>query len=170
LSTYDKLGDPGSTVTLLTHLHVREDALLLYGFATHAERELFRLLVSVSGIGPKIAIGILSGIQSSDLQQSIAAGNVAGLTAIPGVGRKTAERIVLELRDKIGRIEESAAAGKQPGERAGIRGEALAALMSLGYNRNAAELALRSVLLELGESEYTIQELLKRALRAAAKQ
>ena len=169
LSTYEKLGETGTAVMILTHTHVREDALQLYGFATEAEREAFRLLISVSGIGPKIAQGILSGIQPGELQDLIGQGNVSALTAIPGVGRKTAERLIVELRDKIARIE---TIGQTPGSTKGgqeVRAEALMALISLGYNRGTAEKAVRAALQELNGKKPTIQELLKQALKSAGK-
>jgi holliday junction DNA helicase RuvA len=166
LSTFEKLGDVGTSQTILTHLHVREDILQLFGFATNDERIFFKLLISVSGIGPKIAQGILSGIAVPDLRQHIADGNVAALTAIPGVGRKTAERLVLELRDKIGKGESSAfhPSLAQEGEE-GLRLEALLALTSLGYNKPVAEKALRQVLSEIKGDKISLQDLIKRALR-----
>jgi Holliday junction DNA helicase RuvA len=169
LSTFEKLGEAGSTITVLTYLHVREDILQLYGFATEAERELFRLLISVSGIGPKIAQGILSGIQPSELQNLIGQGNVAELTTIPGVGRKTAERLIVELRDKVTKLETTRATDGISGTQTSIRTEALMALTSLGYNRAAAEKAIRTALQELDGKEATIQELLKQALKSAGR-
>ncbi len=169
LSTFEKLGEVGSPVTVLTHLHVREDAHQLFGFATQAERELFRLLLSVSGIGPKIAQGILSGAQPKELQNLIAQGNVAALTSIPGIGRKTAERLIVELRDKMAKIDSGETHGSASGGNAAIHAEALMALVSLGYNRAAAEKAIRSALNELGGKEITIQELLKQALKSAGR-
>ncbi len=169
LSTFEKLGDAGSAITILTYLHVREDILQLYGFATESERELFRLLISVSGIGPKIAQGILSGAQTNELQNLIAQGNVAALTTIPGIGRKTAERLIVELRDKIAKLETPLATAGTPGSPAGIRAEALMALTSLGYNRAAAEKAIRAALQEFNGKEPTIQELLKQALKSAGR-
>jgi Holliday junction DNA helicase RuvA len=169
LSTFEKLGDAGSPITVLTYLHVREDILQLYGFATESERELFRLLISVSGIGPKIAQGILSGAQTSELQNLIAQGNVAALTTIPGVGRKTAERLIVELRDKIVKLETPLATAGIPGSPASIRAEALMALTSLGYNRATAEKAIRAALQEFNGKEPTIQELLKQALKSAGR-
>jgi Holliday junction DNA helicase RuvA len=169
LSTFERLGPVQSTATLFTHLHVREDAMLLYGFATTSEREMFRLLVSVSGIGPKIALGILSGIQSGDLQQHIARGNVVALTSVPGVGRKTAERMILELRDKLGKISGPDVTSDGTGSQSEIRNEALTAMVSLGFSRAGAEGAIRGALHELSGREYSIQELLKIALRSAAK-
>ena len=169
LSTFEKLGEVGSPVTVLTHLHIREDAHQLFGFATQAERELFRLLLSVSGIGPKIAQGILSGAQPKELQNLIAQGNVAALTSIPGIGRKTAERLIVELRDKMAKIDSGETHGSASGGNAAIHAEALMALVSLGYNRAAAEKAIRSALNELGGKEITIQELLKQALKSAGR-
>ncbi len=168
LSTFEKLGAQGSEVMLLTHLHVREDALQLYGFATEEERTLFRLLVSVNGIGPRMGIGILSGIPAVDLRMHIASGNTAALTTIPGIGRKLAERLVLELREKIGRAE-NAGAFSGPGEAQGsIRGEAILALTSLGYARPVAEKAVRKAAEEGQGADGTLEGLLKAALRHAA--
>ena len=169
LSTYEKLGETGSVVTILTHTHVREDALQLYGFATEPEREIFRLLISVSGIGPKIAQGILSGIQPGELQNLIGQGNVSALTAIPGVGKKTAERLIVELREKMTKVDaiRQSTASSDAGQE--IRAEALMALISLGYNRGSAEKAIRTALQELNGKTPTIQELLKQALKSAGR-
>ena len=127
LATFERLADVGRDGALHTHLVVREDALTLYGFAQTEEREMFQLLTTVSGVGPKIAIGVLSSIGVDTLKENIARGNAAALTALPGIGKKTAERIVLELRDKIaatgGGFASSAA-----GTAADVRSEALAAL------------------------------------------
>ena len=165
LSTYEKLGEVESKVTLLTHLHVREDAMQLFGFASPEERFFFKLLITVNGIGPKIAQGILSGITVVDLRQHIAQENISALTAIPGVGRKTAERLIIELRDKIGKIE-TFAPGSIPfeGEDADLRQQALLALTSLGYNRQIAEKALRQVFTETTGERLSLQDLIKRAL------
>jgi Holliday junction DNA helicase RuvA len=166
LSTYSALGDINSTVYLLTHLNVREDALQLFGFSTEPERHLFRLLISITGIGPKIAQGILSGISVTDLKQHIAGGNVAALTAIPGIGKKTAERLVVELRDKLGKGETAfGTSGFEGDVNAQIRNEALLALTSLGYNRVAAEKALRMALNDNPGSHVSIEDLIKKALK-----
>lgn len=169
VSTYEKLGETGSAVTVLTYTHVREDILQLYGFATEAEREIFRLLISVSGIGPKIAQGILSGVQPNELQNLIVQANVSALTAIPGVGKKTAERLIVELRDKIAKLDSGSISSGPTDAAHGIRAEALMALISLGYNRAAAEKAIRAALQELNGKEASIQELLKHALKSAGK-
>lgn len=167
LSTFERLGDPGSQVFLLTYQHVREDALLLFGFATEEERSTFRLLLSVTGIGPKMGLGILSGIPVGELRSHLAAGNVQALTGIPGIGRKLAERLVVELREKLGKGEAfaiSSAPGSAPAQ---TRNEALQALLSLGYSRPAAEKALRSAIQGGGESA-SLEQLIKLALRNAA--
>jgi len=165
LSTFEHLPDVGSTVTLLTHLQVREDAFQLYGFGSENERVLFRHLISVNGIGPKIAQSILSGIAVDDLRDQIIQGNVGALTAIPGIGKKTAERLVLELREKVTRLGSVASPSSQPAD--DLRTQALLALTSLGYSRSVAEKALRSVLNESPGVTLTIEELIKRALRYA---
>ncbi|HTP13379.1 MAG TPA: Holliday junction branch migration protein RuvA [Bacteroidota bacterium] len=166
LSTYSKLGEVNTTAHLLTHLHVREDAMQLFGFATDAERQLFKLLISITGIGPKTAQGILSGMSVSDLQERILSGNVNALTAVPGVGRKTAERLVVELRDKVGKPDKtSEMAGTVTDKNADIRNEALLALTSLGYNRVTAEKAIRSALIHAGDATIGVEELIKRALK-----
>ena len=105
LSTFEKLEHSTGTVKIFTYLHVREDIMQLYGFATEAEREIFRLLISVSGIGPKMAQGILSGLSINEFKQAILDGNIPALTSISGVGKKTAERLVIELRDKLGKTD-----------------------------------------------------------------
>ncbi|MEK6566265.1 MAG: Holliday junction branch migration protein RuvA [Bacteroidota bacterium] len=163
LSTYEKLGPVSSPVALLTYLHVREDALQLFGFITEAERHLFKLLISVSGIGPRIAQGVLSGMSASELKQHIVRGNIAALTAIPNVGKKTAERLILELRDKVGK--EEPAGALPPDQRESAHSESLLALTSLGYNRQAAEKALRMAMQELDGTSVSVEELIKRALR-----
>lgn len=163
LSTYEKLGVQNSHVTLFTHLVVREDAMQLFGFATEEERSLFRLLIAVNGIGPKTAQAVLSGLSVAELKQHVASGNIGALTAIPNVGRKTAERLVLELRDKIEKVPSSSTA--TPSDRgAEIRAEALLALTSLGYQRAAAEKAIRQVLSE-NKPDLSLEVLIKQALQ-----
>jgi len=166
LSTYEKLGDVGSSISLLTHFHVREDAMQLFGFFSDEERRLFRFLISVSGIGPKIAQSILSGMNVEELKSHLLNGNAGALTAIPGVGKKTAERLILELRDKVGKAipetEPLTAAGMAS---AAMRSEALQALTSLGYNLQIAEKSIRLVLKETEGSAISLEELVKRALR-----
>ncbi|MEE9225277.1 MAG: Holliday junction branch migration protein RuvA [Bacteroidota bacterium] len=167
LSTYEQLGDPGSKAKVLTHLHLREDAIVLYGFASADERKMFRLLISVSGVGPKMAQGILSGMTVLELKSCIANGKLEALTSISGVGRRTAERLNVELRDKLEVLSTAAAL---PGEMlSSARAEALSALSSLGYTRAVAEKAIRLVLKEADEIELTLEELIKRALRHTGK-
>lgn len=166
LSTYEKLGSVDSTTTLLTHLHIREDAMQLFGFATEEERQLFKLLLSVSGIGPKLAQSILSGMNASELSSHLRSGNINALTAIPGIGKKTAERMVVELRDKISKavsIAESVSSDTTASST--IRSEALMALMSLGFNQQVAEKAIRLASNEPGGNSFSVEELIKRALR-----
>jgi Holliday junction DNA helicase RuvA len=170
LSTFEVLGDLNTPVSLFTFLHVREDALQLFGFASEEERQLFKVLISVSGIGPKMAQSILSGISGPELRNAILQGNFGVLTAIPGVGRKLAERLVLELRDKIGKMPAgpsslSASAETQPANRT----EALLALTSLGYNRVTAERAIAAAIKDDGSAETSVEKLIKAALRHAAK-
>lgn len=168
LSTYAALGDVGSTTTLMTHLHVREDAMVLFGFATEPEREMFRLLLSVNGIGPKLAQNILSGVTTGDLRGFIRSGNASALTNIPGIGKKTAERIILDLRDKVSGDADSESdigiAGRTP---MNVRTEALQAMLALGFPRPAAEKAIRSALQGAGDSTMAVEDLLKRALKLA---
>jgi Holliday junction DNA helicase RuvA len=168
LSTYEKVGEVNSTVTLFTYLHVREDVLQLYGFATDEERQMFRLLISVSGIGPRMAQSILSGISAAELTTFISEGNHIALTRIPGVGKKIAERLVVELREKIGKIESVASLppASSPAQ-ANIRSEALLALTSLGFSRNVAEKALRAAIQETNGKDVTVEVLIKSALKHA---
>lgn len=165
LSTFEKLNGVNQRVKIFTYLHVREDAMQLFGFATEVERELFRQLISISGIGPKIAQGILSGMDVGELKQCIISGDVAALTTIQGVGRKTAERIIVELRDKLGKLEELSVPSTS--KQVSIRSEALRALLSLGYTRASAEAALRAVLQET--KDPSLEDLIKQALRRTSR-
>jgi Holliday junction DNA helicase RuvA len=169
LSTSDALGNKGGEVTILTYLHVREDALLLYGFATEAERELFKMLISVSGIGPKLAQGILSGIRVDELRDAIGSGNFPLLGSVPGVGRKTAERLVVELRGRISDALPSPSSGPATSRQLKVRSEAVVAMMSLGHTRAAAERAVQAALSESRGVELSIEELLRKALAHTAK-
>jgi Holliday junction DNA helicase RuvA len=169
VSTFYELGDLGSDVSLKIHTNVREDALQLFGFRTAREKELFLRLTSVSGIGPKLAITMLSGMAATELISAIRSNDLARLTAIPGVGRKTAERVVVELRDKLAKITfdegeaEFIAAHAAGSDEEAIREDTTAALMSLGYPKAVAEKAVSSALRE--EGERTIEAVLKRALK-----
>lgn len=174
LSTFYELEDPGSSVQLRIYTHVREDALQLYGFKTARERELFLRLISVSGIGPKLGITLLSGMSADEMITSIRNNNLAKLTLIPGVGRKTAERLVMELRDKVASL--SAGVDEDLGARSdtaalptedSMRADALSALLNLGYQRNAAEKAVTASLSEDGE--VSVESILRSSLRKLAK-
>jgi Holliday junction DNA helicase RuvA len=147
LSTFYVLGESGSPVSLRIHTHVREDALALFGFASAIELDLFERLIAISGIGPKLALAVLSGIEPADLIKAIRLQDVARLTAIPGIGKKTAERIGLEMKDRLPAAvlpAGPAPAGGAPGEQ--LRDDLLSALMNLGYQRQAAEKAIGKAL------------------------
>ena len=160
----------GEEASLYTYLNVREDALQLFGFITEEERAMFRLLLGVTGIGPKMALGILSGLPVIELRRHLASGNLSALTAIPGIGRKLAERLVLELREKITRVEVGGEipAGP-PDDRTRIRQEAIMALMSLGFARPAADRALHAALQTPEGTNAPLETHIKLALRHAAK-
>jgi holliday junction DNA helicase RuvA len=162
VSSYDAFGETGGDVRVLTHLHVREDALQLFGFATEAERRLFLLLVSVSGVGPKLAQGILSGIAVTDFERAVRENDLTTLTKVPGIGKKTAERLVLELREKIGEFK-SAGDQAAPSEKTPMEEEAVLALVSLGYRRVQALEAVQKILKQ--ERSLSLEETLRRALR-----
>jgi len=171
LATFERLPAVGQNASLHTYLAVREDAMTLYGFGETLEREMFLLLTGVNGIGPKIAIGILSSAGTDTLRENIARGNAAALTALPGIGKKTAERITLELREKISALaggDPSSAFGAAAGSVPEIRAEALAALVALGYGRPVAERAIRNALKEGPSVEANVETLLKSALKQIA--
>jgi Holliday junction DNA helicase RuvA len=175
LSTFYDLEDPGSPVQLRIYTHVREDALQLFGFKTARERELFMRLISVSGIGPKLGITLLSGMSADEMIASIRTNNLARLTLIPGIGRKTAERLVVELREKVAalsspQLEEELGAKAEartvPTEDS-VRSDALSALLNLGYQRSAAEKAIDSA---MGEGDdISVESVLRRSLRKLAR-
>jgi Holliday junction DNA helicase RuvA len=142
LSSFGALGESGSQVRLFTYHHVREDTEDLYGFATPDERSMFELLIGVSGIGPKLAQAILSGIPAADLRTSLVDGDTVRLTRIPGVGRKTAERMVMELREKVERLVPVYSGSGMAGGRAALDDEAVMALVALGFNRQEAQQAV----------------------------
>jgi Holliday junction DNA helicase RuvA len=150
-------------------MHVREDAMQLFGFATEAEREMFRLLISINGIGPKMAQGILSGLSVGDLRAAISQGNVTLLTSISGVGKKTAERMIIELRDKLGGTERLQSPVLSTSLQLKARSEAVVALMSLGHSRATAEQALRKVFNESTSKDLSVEEMIRLALRHTAK-
>ena len=169
LSSYDKLPAVGQPVHVLTHLHVREDAHILYGFMTTPERDLFRLLVNnVSGIGPKLALAVLSGMSVTNFKAAVVNSDVAALSKISGLGKKTAERIVLELKDKLGVAAawEAATAAHAPTPEQEQMSEAVLALIALGYKQIDAHKAVRD-LQEKGEAK-SAEELVKLALKRVA--
>jgi Holliday junction DNA helicase RuvA len=170
LSSFDKLPAPGGEVKLLTHLVVREDAHVLYGFMTVAERELFRMLIhTVSGIGPKIALNILSGMNAIAFRGAVAKGDVKSLSQISGVGKKTAERIVVELRDKVGAAgaweASSAQRALSPGDQK--INDAVLALIALGFKQIDAHDAVRSAQSSLGV-DASIEDLVRACLKKGA--
>ena len=156
-----RLGEEGSEVSLRIHTHVREDALALFGFASAAEQTLFERLIDVAGVGPRLAVNILSGIEADELVEALRSSDVARLVRIPGVGRKTAERLVVELKDKM------PAAAAAPGEvAAGARtpkDDLLSALANLGYSRGEAERGVERALRDNGSGRF--EDLLRRALQ-----
>jgi Holliday junction DNA helicase RuvA len=166
LSTFYGLGEPGSDVALRIHTHVREDALLLYGFATALEQEVFERLIGVGGIGPKLALAVLSGIEPTELVRAIERGDVARLTAIPGVGKKTSERIVLELKDRLPRASLTVTGGAAAVEAPPLRDDLLSALINLGYHRPLAERAVDAAIKTTPEGGFELT--LKQALRELA--
>ncbi len=170
LSSFDRLPAPGNEVRVLTHLAIREDAHVLYGFMTAAERELFRLLINtVSGIGPKIALNVLSGMNVTALRGAVAAGDVKALSQISGVGKKTAERIVVELRDKIGAAGAWEASSEQRGLSADDQklNDAVLALLALGFKQNEAHDGVRAAQAMLGSSA-TVEQLVRACLKKGA--
>jgi Holliday junction DNA helicase RuvA len=166
LSTFYGLGQPGGDIVLRIHTHVREDALALFGFSTVLEQELFERLIGVSGIGPKVALAVLSGIEPAELMRAIERGDVGRLTAIPGVGKKTSERIVLELKDRLPRapvpVGGDTAAAAPP-----LRDDVLSALLNLGYHRPLAEKAVEAALKSVPGGGF--EPMLKHALRELAR-
>ena len=166
VSTFCRLGNPGDDASLLVHTHVREDAIQLFGFLTHAELALFERLIGVSGIGPRVGLSILSGIEPPELVAALRDSDVARLTRVPGVGRKTAERLVLELRDKIQAL--AAVTAPSPNEKAaGPRSDIVSALVHLGYSAPEAERAAERAL--AGHSDARFEDLLRFALQAVSK-
>jgi Holliday junction DNA helicase RuvA len=165
LSTFYVVGELGAAVTLRVHTHVREEVIALYGFATPLEQALFERLIAISGIGPKLALAVLSGIEPPDLLRAIRAQDVARLTAIPGVGKKTAERIGLELKDRLpASLQTVADSLEPPAPEDQLREDLLSALVNLGYQRNPAEKAIDRVLKESSQAPF--DEALRAVLRA----
>lgn len=160
LSTYYELPAVGAEVDLLIHTHVRDVAIELYGFGSATEQAIFEALISVSGIGPKLAVTVLSGMEVDILVRAIANADIVRLTTIPGVGKKTAERVALELKEKVVKIMPTEVTGP-----AGVREDVLSALLNLGYKRAHADAALA----QLGDDVSEFEELLRQSLRSLAK-
>jgi Holliday junction DNA helicase RuvA len=163
LSTFYRLGAEGEAASLRVHTHLREDTIALFGFLTAAEHDLFEKLIGVAGVGPKLAVNILSGIESDDLAQALRGADLARLTRIPGVGRKTAERLVLELKDKMPAARPAAA---EP-EAATDREDVVSALLHLGYSRAEADRAVERAAREGGPRRF--EDLLRQALRGLSR-
>jgi Holliday junction DNA helicase RuvA len=163
LSTFYNLGDVGAEIALRVHTHVRDDALALFGFATPLELQLFERLIGVNGVGPKLALAVLSGIEPPALVRAVRSQDVARLTKIPGIGKKTAERIGLELRDKLPASLAAAETAAPESAADALRDDLVSALLNLGYQPPAAEKAVEEALKE-GEGTF------ERALRGALKQ
>jgi Holliday junction DNA helicase RuvA len=159
MNTFYNLPVSGQRVTLLTHFVVREDAQILYGFATHAEREAFRELIKITGVGPRMALAVLSGLSVAELAQTVTLQDSARLTKVPGIGKKTAERLLLELKGKLGADIGAVAASGSPAQ-----SDILQALIALGYNDKEAALALKALPADVGVSEG-----IKLALKALAR-
>lgn len=169
LSTFYELGEIGADVQLRIYTSVREDAIQLFGFRTTRERELYLKLISVQGIGPKSGIAMLSGMSGDEIISAIRTDDLARLVSIPGIGKKTAERLVIELRDKVGELSDGSSprtsASQLPTET--VFDDALSALVNLGYQKNAAEKALQQAVKD--GAEMSVQKLLRAALQTLAK-
>ena len=161
MSTFYQLPATGAEVSLHTHLVVREDAHQLYGFATEAERHAFRQLLKISGVGARTALSVLSGLSVSDLRDAVASQESARLTTVPGIGKKTAERLLLELRDKLDAVLAAPAAAKGDGQ----SGDITSALLALGYNDKEAAWAIKQL-----PSAINVTEGIRHALRLLSKQ
>jgi Holliday junction DNA helicase RuvA len=170
LSTFYELPDTGDNVSFHIHTHVKEDAIQLFGFRSHEEKSIFQLMIQVSGIGPKLAINALSGISAPELARAVSGGDLARLVTIPGIGKKTAERMILELKDKFSKLVKEEMAGPARIEIPGdvLMDDALSALENLGYKQPVAKKVLEQVRATL-DGDLTIEELLKQALKFLAK-
>jgi len=163
MSTFFHLPPVGEEVRLLTHLVVREDAHVLYAFATEAERKLFRSLIKVSGVGPKIALALLSGISVEAFARCVVNEDITALTRVPGIGRKTAERLIIEMRDRLATVAEATPGATPVAEVASPESEAYGALIALGYRPAEATRLLKAT----GPGTHSTEELIRRALQGA---
>jgi len=165
MSTFYELPEPGEMVTILTHLTIRDDAHILFGFASEGERSMFRHLIKVNGVGPKMALTILSGISSADFALCVQNRDAAALTRLPGIGKKTAERLVVEMQDRLGEVSDVISGGTIAATGNPPVSDAISALVALGYKRSDAERMVKNVSRDGMQSE----ELIREALKAAAK-
>lgn len=159
INTFEKIPETGEKVSLHTYLAVREDSLTLFGFSSEPEKQMFELLIGVNGIGPKLAQSVLSGIQIEELKHALKTGNLLRLVAVPGIGRKTAERMLLDLREKVDNITTEEFESSVPFK---IKDDAVAALATLGYNQKMAERVIRDILLTT--PTIKLEELIRQAL------
>jgi holliday junction DNA helicase RuvA len=162
INTFEKISNQTS-VSLFIHTHVKEDSITLFGFFNESEKTMFELLISVSGVGPKIALSILSGIQIDDLKDAILYSDSSRISAVPGIGKKTAERLILELKNKVDQVKEEGGAGIP----FSVKNEAVMALSTLGYNNKIADKIVRDILLI--EPNAPLEELIKKALSSLNK-
>jgi Holliday junction DNA helicase RuvA len=158
INTFERISGK-DTVSLHIYTNVKEDSITLFGFYSEAEKEMFELLISINGVGPKSALGLLSGISTDELKQAIITNNVERMIAVPGIGRKTAERLILELRNKVRDIKEEGTIPTKPS----LQKEAVSALTTLGYNLVSAEKAVNKILSD--DSGIALEELIKRSLK-----
>jgi Holliday junction DNA helicase RuvA len=165
LSTFYSLGELRDDVTLLIHTHLREDSIALYGFLTAREKQFFELLLSASGVGPVLALKILSGMSVDELVPAIRANDLVRLVRIPGVGRKTAERIVVELRDKVAAMAAPEPEYVAPAGRTGLQSDVISALLNLGYDRHAAEKAVEATATAATSANDSFEALLRATLQ-----
>ena len=158
INTFDKISG-NESVSLFIHTNVREDSITLFGFYSEAEKEMFELLITINGVGPKSALSLLSGISTDELKHAVTSGNIERIIAVPGIGRKTAERLILELKNKVGDIKEEGITPTKPS----LQKEAVAALTTLGYNLVGSEKAVNKILAE--SSDCSLEELIKNSLK-----
>ncbi|MBI5788233.1 MAG: Holliday junction branch migration protein RuvA [Candidatus Schekmanbacteria bacterium] len=161
LTTFYNLPEPGERVLLQTYTYVREDALKLYGFISLEDKQVFQLLIKVSKVGPRLACNVLSKLSAAEIKQAIQSGNIAAISAVPGIGRKTAERLIMELQDKIGTLPTAGQTQIKP--TTGYEEDAIAALVSLGYKQTDAQKIIRKISAEKGD--LPLQGLIKEALK-----
>jgi Holliday junction DNA helicase RuvA len=165
VSTFDRLPKKGEKLFLMTHMITREDGIFLYGFATHEEIDLFRLLIGVSKIGPKVALGILSGIPVKEFKSALINGDAKRISLVPGIGKKTAERLILELKEKIPAGEAIAVDICGDDLQKTIVTDTILALVSLGYTQQKAQQAVRTAVKQFGTESMAIEKLVKQALK-----